>query len=188
MTPAPTDDRSHPDGPPLRVLVAVHGYEAPGWAAETARVLATWPWSTVRLLAVLDVPCPPLTSLHGFARRAYWAAKAEWTRLEVTRLQAATDTLLPALPRTTDLVRAPAVRGDLARTVAEHARDWPADVVVVGAPRPGLRSWVWPGPVPQRILRLTGGTVLVTAAPAAVTPRTRRLAVVPRAAAVERSA
>jgi nucleotide-binding universal stress UspA family protein len=188
MNAAPTDDRTHTDHAPLRVLLTVHGYEPPGWATATAGVVSRWPWCTVRLLATLDVPCPPFTSLHRLARGAYAAARARCIRLEEARLQPTISALLSALPRAAGVVSVPAIQGDVARTVAEHARDWAPDVVVVGAPGPGRRSWLWPGPVHQRLVRLTGATVLVTAAPAPATPAARRRPVAKPAAAMERTA
>jgi nucleotide-binding universal stress UspA family protein len=169
---------------PLRVLVAVHGYELPGWADETCRVVSTWPASPVRVLAVLDVPSPPFTSLTGAARGAYAAARARWTESERARLREPIDELLPGLPREAEVTSAPAVRGDLALTIAEAARAWPADVVVVGGPAPGLRSWLRPGPVHERLLRLAGCAVLVTAPPRVATRGTRRLVDLPQSAAV----
>jgi len=167
---------------PLRVLVAVHGYELPGWADETCRVVSTWMASPVRVLAVLDVPNPPFTSLTGAARAAYLAARAQWAESERARLQEQIDALLPGLPREAEVTSAAAVRGDLALTIAEAARAWPADVVVVGRPAPGLRSWLRPGPVHERLLRLAGCAVLVTTPPPVVTRGTRRLVALPQPA------
>jgi nucleotide-binding universal stress UspA family protein len=187
MTAATTDRRYQTGGTPLRMLVAVHGYEPGGWAQETCRVVSTWVGSSIRVLAVLDVPCPPLTSLTPFAKRAYNAARAGWAELEAIRLQGALDALLPGLPGHAEVVREPATRGDLARTIAEHARTWPADVVVVGGPPASLRSWLRPGPVHERVLRHAGCTVLVPTSPVVATPKTR-LAVIRTAAAARGTA
>jgi nucleotide-binding universal stress UspA family protein len=186
MTAVTIDSRRETEAGTLRVLVAVHGYEPPGWARETCRVVSTWAGPCVRVLAVLDVPSPPLTSLTGLARGAYASALAQWRESERLRLQAPIDALLPGLPRQTDVARLPVTRGDLARTIAETARAWPADVVVVGAPEPGPRSWLRPGPVHERLVRLAGCTVLVTTPPPAAPRDTRGPVAVPQAAAAGR--
>ena len=147
---------------PLRVLIAVHGRERVGWMAEACRVLARWSAPSVRVLAVLDVPAPPFTSLTPYARRRYAGARAAWRAQEEIRLQEMLEQLLPLLPRTVDVVRV-AGPGDVARSIVHHAAAWPADVVVVGAPVPGLRSWLWPGTVHERVLRRMPCAVLVTA-------------------------
>jgi nucleotide-binding universal stress UspA family protein len=154
------------------VLLAVHGHEPPGWGAEACRVVSGWGSLTVRVLAVLDIPCPPFTSLTSFARDAYRGARTAWQAHEQRRIQAVLDGLAGVLPPGAEMVRAPSMRGDLARTIAEHARRWAADVVVIGAPRPGLRAWLWPGPVHERLLHRIGCAVMITPSPAAV-PRRR---------------
>lgn len=171
----------HIGAAPLRVLVAVHGYEAAGWAQETCRVVSTWAGSPVRVLAVLDVPSPPFTSLTGLARGAYEAARAQWAESERERLQAPVAALRSGLPPAAEVTYAPAVRGDLALAIAEAARAWSADVVVVGRSAP--RSWIGPGPVHERLLRLAPCTVLVTTLARVATHGTRRLAAEPRPAA-----
>src|SRR5262245_25606117 len=159
---------------PLHLLVAVHGHEPPGWADETCRLVSSWMPSSVRVLAVLDVPSPPFTSLIGAARNAYAAARAQWSQAERARLQDAIDTLSPGLPAGAQVTLMPASRGRIALAIADAARAWPADVVIVGAPAPGRRSRLGPGPVHEHLLRLTRCAVLVTAAPSvtvATSPR-----------------
>ena len=145
---ATTDD--HHARAPLRVLIATHGYEAPGWADETCRLVSTWAGPALRVLAVLDVPAPPFTSLTGAAQRAYAGARARWTEIERGRLEATITALGRGLPRQADVVSVPSIRGDIARTIAEEARTGPADLVVVGGPTPGWRSWLRTGPVHER--------------------------------------
>jgi nucleotide-binding universal stress UspA family protein len=182
MTAITTDDRHQTGVVPLRVLVAVHGYEPAGWAQETCRIVSTWSAPSVRVLAVLDVPSPAFTSLTGPARRAYGGALAEWTEIERARLEGPIAALRPGLPPRADVATVRAQRGDLARTIAEQARAWPADVVVVGSPLPGLRSWLRTGPVHERVVRLAGCTVLVTTPPLVTTlPQTAAAAAGQRA-------
>ena len=161
MTTRITDRRDQAAATPLRMLVAVHGDEPGGWAQETSRVVSTWGGSSIRVLAVLNVPRPPLTSTTPLARRAYRDAAAGWEALEACRLNAALDALLPGLPGHAEVVQTPAVCGDLARTIAEHARAWRADAVVVGRPTSGLGPWLRTGPVHERVLRRVGCTVIV---------------------------
>jgi len=162
MTAAVTTE-DHRSTVPLRVLVAVHGYEPSGWAEETSRLVSTWACPCVRVLGVLDVPTPPFTSLTGTARRAYGAARAQWTEIERARLDGPIAALMPGLPRQAEVIRTPASRGDIARTIAAQAHAWPADLAIVGAPAPGFRSWLRTGPVHERLVRLASCAVLVTA-------------------------
>ncbi len=148
---------------PLRVLIAVHGYEPLGWAEETCRLVSTWACPSVRVLGVLDVPSPPFTSLTGAARRVYGAARAQWIEIERGRLEGPLAAVRAGLPGQAEIVRTLTSRGDLARTIAEQARAWPADLVVVSAPAPGFRSWLRTGPVHERLVRFASCAVLVTA-------------------------
>jgi nucleotide-binding universal stress UspA family protein len=154
------------DGAPMRVLLAVHGYEPPGWAPEACRVVAKFGHAVVRVLAVLDVPCPAFTSLTPQAARAYGEARDAWTRDEEVRIQGVLDRMARCLPRGADVVRIPSRRGDLAGTIAEYASEWAVDVAVVGAPPPGVRRWFWPGPVHERVLRRLPCAVMVIPPPA----------------------
>lgn len=167
---------------PLRVLIAVHGYEPAGWAEQTCRIVSTWAAPSVRLLGVLDVPGAPFTSLTGPARRMRAAARAQWTRIERERLAAPIAALRPGLPAQTDVSCAEGIRGDLALAIAEHAHAWPADVVVVGPPARRLGAWLRPGPVHRRVVRLARCAVLVVAPPAGVPRRARRPVATPHPA------
>jgi nucleotide-binding universal stress UspA family protein len=163
----------------LRVLVGIHGYEPAGWARDARRAVSAWTSTTVRVLAVLDVPAPPFTSVIPPARRAYHAARAEWGRCQEARVQGVIDEFLDVFPCPVETVRVAASQGDPGRTIAEHAKHWPADVVVVAAPELRATSWLWPGRVHEQVVRRVSCAVLVTPP-----PRTRRerprLRVVPR--------
>jgi nucleotide-binding universal stress UspA family protein len=182
------DDRHDSRSLPLRVLVAVHGYETPGWGPDTARVVARWTSPIVRVLALLSVPSPPRTSLWPLARRTYDGARAAWRRLEEERLQQALDAVVPSLPRTAEIVRQPCLNGDIVATITGHVEEWPADVIVIGAPAAGLRNWVWPGPIHQKLLRRAPCAVLVTPSPAPAARRPVRVVPSPRPGAAPRRA
>jgi len=165
-----------------RILVAIHGYEPAEWSAEACRLVSLWNAPNVRLLAVLDVPAPAFTSLTASARRAYQAARVAWSEQEIIRLRPVVDAMVKLLPDPAEIVRVAAAQGDPARTIVEHAVDWAADVIVVGAPAPGPRSRLWPGPLHERVLRSTTRAVLVTAPPVTGSRRLARLPALPRLA------
>lgn len=163
-----------------RVLVAVHGWEPPTWAAEVLATIALWARAEVRILAVPGVPAPPFTSLTPWARRAYAGAREAWRRLEEARLRRLVEALQPGLPAGSEVAWVPSTDGDLVRTIARYAEQWSADVLMVGAPTPSLRTWLWPGPIHQGLLRRAPCPVLVIPGSrlttVRLTPRRRRLA------------
>ena len=165
----------------LRVLIAAHGYEPPGWGAAACRVVARLGGADVRVLAVIDVPCPAFTALTKRAARAYREARAAWMRDGEVRVQRVIDEMSPFLARGGAVARVPAIGGDLARTVAEYVNEWPVDVAVVGAPQAGVVRWLWPGPVHERVMRRLPCAVLVVPPPAATSDRRSRRATAPRA-------
>jgi nucleotide-binding universal stress UspA family protein len=152
-------------GPPIRLLLALHGREPETWTTDVTRVLATWPHPSVRVVAVGDGTSPVLTSVTPIARTLYDAARAAWRAEAERRLDAALQRVMPLLPPATAIVRALAPAGEVARVIATHAAEWPADIAVIGAPAYGGRSWLWPGPVHRDILGLTTCPVLVTPVP-----------------------
>jgi nucleotide-binding universal stress UspA family protein len=116
------------------------------------------------LLVVLDVAAPPFTSLLPAARRRYRAALAERQRYEDERSRLLLEELRATLPGPPEVVRRAARRADPARTIGEHAREWCADVVVVGR---DTRSRLWHalfGAVHERVVQFTPCAVLVTPA------------------------
>jgi nucleotide-binding universal stress UspA family protein len=171
---------------PLRVVVAVHGYEPDGWARDAARVVSLWTRTWLRVLAVRDVPAPPSTSLIG--ARMYRGARDEWARQDEARLRPHVDGLTAVLPRDAEVRLVTAIGGSLPRTIAAHANAWEADVVVVGPPAPGLRTQLWPGRVHEQLLRCAGCAVLITAASGDARQRRARLVPVPQPAAAQSGA
>jgi len=137
----------------LRVLLAVHGQEPTEWGTRACRVISEWKEARIRVLGVVDVPSPPLTSVMPRARRLYAAARNAWRNDEARRVQGAIDRVTRMLPR---------------------------DVIVVAAPTPMSGSWWRPGPAHDRLLR--HGTGAVLAIPTVVEPRpTARVIRLPRA-------
>ena len=149
-----------------RVLLVLHGAEPAGWPTEACRVLSTWRNPSVRVLVVPIVPFPSFTSMLPAARRRYAGARRAWHQQEEARILVALDRILPGLPRSVEVTRARWSDTDCVETIDQHARDCSADVVVIGAPAPGFRSWLWPGPVHEHVLRRVGCAVLVVRAPA----------------------
>ena len=163
MSAVTSHDRDQLAGP-TRVLLVVHGGEPDGWGRETSRTVAMWARPSVRILAVLAVPCPPFTSLIPPAARMYRAARAAWRDAEQKRLQRVIDQLAPALPGDCDVLWAPVSCGDPGHTIAAHARAWAADVLLMAVtPAAGLRR----GAVHERVVRHAGCPVLLTPAPGA---------------------
>ena len=116
----------------MRILLAIHGNEPPGWARELPGILTLPPGTVVRLLPVVDVPAPAFTSLTPWARRAYRAALAGWQREEETRIQRSLDVLSDTTPSRFETVWVRAARSDPAQAIVEQAKAWQADLVVVG--------------------------------------------------------
>jgi nucleotide-binding universal stress UspA family protein len=149
---------------PTRILLAVHGGEPAGWGAETRQALAMWAQPWIRILAVLAVPSPPFTSLIPPAARRYRAARAAWQDAEEKRVQRVIDELMPALPGEPDIAWTLVSYGDPGRAIAEHARAWAADVLLMAVtPSPVL----WLGTVHDRVVRHARCPVLLTPVPAA---------------------
>jgi nucleotide-binding universal stress UspA family protein len=182
------DDRADARRPPLRVLIAVHGHEMPGWGPATAPAVSCWTSPVVRVLALLDVPGPPRTSPIPLARRAYDAARAGWRRQEEARLQAPLDALVSMLPRGVEVLRVPCASSSPVRTIVQHVAEWAPDVVVIGAVPRTLRARLWPGLLHEQLVRRLTSAVLVTPPPAPVAGRTARVVPMARPAPAPRRA
>jgi nucleotide-binding universal stress UspA family protein len=156
--PMPEVPPSVPD--PSRVLIAVHGYEADGWARDACRAVPPGA-GVVRVLVVLDVIAPSFTSLLPAARRRYGAARVQWDREEEERSRPVVDEMLAALLRLPEVVRLVAARSDPARTLAEHAAEWLADVIIVGRDRRPRAIRALLGAVHERVVRFAPCAVLV---------------------------
>lgn len=163
----------------LRVLLAVHGHEPAEWMTRACRLVSGLSHARVRVLAVFEVPCPPFTSLISPARRLYTAARSAWRQNEEQGVQGGVDRALLALSGHVEVVREESPPGGLGNTILGHALEWAADVVVVAAPARLALSWMWPGPMHERLLR--HGGVAVLAIPAEPSSQgTGRLSSVPR--------
>ncbi|MGH7368065.1 MAG: universal stress protein [Candidatus Rokuibacteriota bacterium] len=161
-------DRCQSGEIPLRVLFAVHGHESAEWTTRACQLVSGWKGARVRVLALVDAPRPPFTSLIAPARRLYAAARSAWRQEEEQRVMGVVDRVSQALSRQLEVVRDESTTGGLAGTIVEHAMDWPADVIVMAAPVRGAQWWVWPGPVQERVLRQVDCAVL--AIPSAAAP------------------
>src|SRR5262245_19381970 len=164
----------------LRVLLAVHGHEPTEWATRACRVISDLKEARVRVLGVVDVPSPPLTSVIPPARRLYGAARSAWGADEARRVQGAIDRVTRMLSRDVEVVCCQSSPRGFAQTIVDDALGWAADVIVVAAPAPMSGSWWRPGPAHERLLRRGTGAVL--AIPTILEPRrTARVIRLPRA-------
>lgn len=160
MTAVPSET-PEPSGAPTRLLLTVHGGEPACWSERARRLIAMWARPSVRVLAIVAVPAPPFTSLIPVAARMYRAAREAWERAERARVQRVIDDLVPVLPVGVEIVWERVSYGDPGRAIAEHARVWRADaVVVVASPAAGP----WLGAIPDRVLRRARCAVVMTPA------------------------
>lgn len=148
---------------PGRLLISIHGHEPRGWARDVCRAVPAGT-GLIQLLVVLDVAAPAFTSLLPAARRRYRAALAERRRHEEERSRPLLEELLAALPGPPEVVRLAARRADPARTIGEHAREWGADVVMVGRDTPSRLRHALFGAVHERVVQFTPCAVFVTPA------------------------
>ena len=153
------------DAPARRVLIGIHGYEPSAYGLAIDRVLSMWSMLACRVVVVREETPSRFTSLVPSARRLYRTAVADERDRERARLQAMVDEVVRVLPKSTTVVWAEARRRDPARILADHARDWPADVLVVAPPQRGALSRLWPGVVHQRVVRRAPCAVLVVSPP-----------------------
>src|SRR5262249_17915508 len=101
----------------LRVLLAVHGHEPTEWGTRACRVISEWKEARRRVVGVVDVPRPPLTSVMPRARRLYSAARNAWRNDEARRVQGAIDRVTRMLLRRLYSAARNAWRNDEARRV-----------------------------------------------------------------------
>jgi nucleotide-binding universal stress UspA family protein len=147
-----------------RVLIALHGHEPPDWAREVARAVPVAAADLVRLLVVHDVPTPAFTSLLPAARGRYQAALVSWQQLVEGQARLAVEQLRATLPAPPEVTHVPSRRADPGRVIAEHARTWTPDLLVVGRDaRRGLARLLL-GSVQDRVLDRATCAVLVTPA------------------------
>lgn len=147
-----------------KVLIAVHGYEPPGWAEEAVRALSPTDTSWARVVVVLDVPSPPFTSVLPVARRYYGAALTEWRRLADERTRRSVEALSSALGRVPEVVQVLAGDADTAGPIVELAVTWRAEVIIVGRDTRGKVSRALLAPIHTRVVNSAPCAVLVTSA------------------------
>ena len=145
-----------------RVLIVVYGHEHAGWIEEACRTVSMWVRPRIRVVAIPDVPSPPFTSLTSSARRAFDEALSEWARVEEIRVQGTIDQMLALLPSGVEVAWVHLRKGNFVAAVLEQVDAWSADVIVLAAPAPGIRTWLWSGPTVQRLLHHANCAVLIT--------------------------
>lgn len=165
----------------MRILVAVHGSEQPGWAQDAASVLALSTGNVVRVLVVLDVPRPAFTSLAPWGRRAYGAALRACRQQEEDKTRGPLTSLLASLGSDVEVVRVQASPCGAGQTIAEQALAWPADLVVTGAHDAGRLERALLGTVHETVVRRAPCPVLVVAPRSGRDERTRAVSSTPAA-------
>jgi nucleotide-binding universal stress UspA family protein len=150
----------------LRILVAVHGHERDGFADEVRRALSPHAAAVVRVLVVEEPRTARFTSVLPAARRRYHGAVAMWRQIAAAARRRTVDALVPRLPRGAEVIDT-ACRHDAGRTIVEHARAWPADVIIVGRDSHAGISRFLLSPVHVRVVREAPCTVVVVPAAAA---------------------
>jgi nucleotide-binding universal stress UspA family protein len=162
-------DPAAADAPGRRILIAIHGYEPDGWLRALRGAVRVS--GLVRVLVVDDTPAPACTALLPAARRRRDAALRAWRREAEPQARTALDALAAELPALPEVVRLDS-GGDPGRTIAAHARDWPADLVVLGRDARGRLARALLGTVHERAAARAGCAVLVMQAAPRWRPRT----------------
>jgi nucleotide-binding universal stress UspA family protein len=121
-----------------------------------------WQSPIVRLLAVIDVPTPPFTSLTSFARKAYREALQSWKEQAEIHVQQVIDQIVLQFTGCIDVVQVGAARGRSEPALIEHANAWEADVIVISAPASPRHSWLWPGNILSRLMPALPCPVMIT--------------------------
>ena len=145
-------------GAARNILIAVHGHEPDGWTHGLRAVVPRT--GLIRVLVVEEEAAPAFTSLLPAARRRYGAARAAWERERDERHRAVVEAIVPGRPASADVLRIPAC-ADPGRTIAAHATDWPADIVVVGRDQRSRVERALLGPVHERVVERAPCAVLV---------------------------
>jgi nucleotide-binding universal stress UspA family protein len=165
------DDRSRIPGTARRVLVTVHGREPAGWELEVCRALTLSPQTTLRVLAVADVPSPPSAALLPSARRTRARARAEWQRLEEANVTRRLEALLAGLFVVPEVVWVRVADADPGRVIVEQAVAWGADLIVVGVDGTSWLERRLLGAIHERVVARAGCAVLVMPSAAGSTLR-----------------
>ncbi len=114
-----------------KILIAVHGHEPRGWMDQAVRALPPGA-TTIKILVVLDAPAAAFTSLLPAARRRFAAARRQWRQLAEAQIEPSIAALAGALPAPSDIETILIGDGDAGRAIVRVAREWRADLVVVG--------------------------------------------------------
>lgn len=141
-----------------RTLIAVHGHEPEGWAHEVRAAVPRR--GLVRVLLADDPPAAVCTSLLPAARRRHAAALDQVRRERDGRRRAALELLVAGAGDGIEVLRLPRC-ADPGRAIAEHARDWPADLVVMGRDARSRIERALTGTIHERVVSRAPCAVLV---------------------------
>ena len=132
----------------MKILLAVDGSE---YSAEAVREIAARPWppqTTVRVLSAVEPITPPAAELWYDAGGSLERAKQEMQRRAEQLTVGVAETL-----RSSGLAAETVVRdGDPRSVIVDEARDWSADLIVVGSHGyTGIKRWLL-GSVAQSVV------------------------------------
>ena len=151
----------------LKILIAIHGHELEDWIDEVRRALVPTSTALVRVLVVDEPPPAGFTSLLPAARRRYAAAVRMYREIAAAERRRRLDDLIPRLPTRPQVIHTVHDHRGAGRTIAMHASNWPAHVVVVGRDgRSPLSRWLLSS-IHECVVREAPCTVVVVPASAA---------------------
>jgi nucleotide-binding universal stress UspA family protein len=132
----------------MKILLAVDGSE---YSAEAVREIAARPWpphTTVRVLSAVEPITPPAAELWYDAGGSLERAKQEMQRRAEQLTVGVAETL-----RSSGLAAETVVRdGDPRSVIVDEARDWSADLIVIGSHGyTGIKRWLL-GSVAQSVV------------------------------------
>jgi nucleotide-binding universal stress UspA family protein len=132
----------------MKILLAVDESE---YSAAAAEAVATRPWpsgTTVRVLTAVETVTPPATELWYDAGGSLERARQELTTRAGQLTAGVAETLLAGGLKVETAIR----DGEPRSVIVDEARDWPADLIVIGSHGyTGLKRWLL-GSVAQAVV------------------------------------